>query len=54
MEIGLGETAVIGDDILTDVLGAQKRGMKWILVKTASTKRSGKRIRRLLIWFLNR
>ena len=34
MGVGPRETAMIGDDILTDVLGAQNMGMKGILVET--------------------
>ena len=34
MDASPQETAIIGDDILTDVGGAQKMGMSGILVKT--------------------
>ena len=33
------QTAMIGDDILTDVAGAQKLGMQGILVKTGKSER---------------
>ena len=34
LEVGTKDAAMVGDDILTDVLGAQKMGMQGILVKT--------------------
>jgi HAD superfamily hydrolase (TIGR01458 family) len=34
LEVGPKDAAMVGDDILTDVLGAQKMGMQGILVKT--------------------
>lgn len=34
LELGPKDAAMVGDDILTDVLGAQKMGMQGILVKT--------------------